>query len=96
MPVPIIHVDMKKVAQQVEADCQCDPSVGIKRRVESEARFEERWKRWLSQYDDRGHIKPGARLSPDYVPNMSVGFLAMSVDERAEYIVAEKRLMGLL
>lgn len=96
MSVPIIHVDMAKVARQVEVDCRCDPSVGILRRMESEARFEERWKQWLSQYDDRGYIKPGVRQSPDYIPNMSVGFLDMSVDERAAYIVEEKRRMGLL
>lgn len=70
-----------------EFDAQC---------VRDQAIFDEEWRRWLSQYDDNGDLKPGIFGTCGYIPNRSISFLSMSTDEQRAYVISEKKRMGLL
>lgn len=97
MPIPYRKHDMKKIAEMVDRDMAGLTEEDCERIIqESYARSEAERKAWLSYYDDSGHLKAGAREDPGFVPNRTYPFLAMSQDERAAFIVAEKKRMGLL
>lgn len=70
---------------------------------ELERRFAEGEKRhrdlviaWLNQYDDEGHLKPGVLWRKGYIPKMTPGFIALSPEEKAAYVVEKKKEYGLL
>lgn len=97
MPIPYKPLDMKKIVVQIDEDCRnIDESIGVRRRAEAQDEYDEERKRWLDQYDDTGHLKPGLFGTAEYVPNRSISFLSMSPDERAAFVVAEKKRKGLL
>ena len=59
-------------------------------------RGEESLLKMLSQYDDTGHILSEYANDPDKVHFTGHGFWSMTEEERAAYIVSEKKRMGLL
>ena len=61
-----------------------------------QAVFDAEWRRWLSQYDDNGNLKPGLFGTSEYIPNRSISFLCMSSDEQCAYVISEKKRMGML
>lgn len=64
--------------------------------AEDHAKCDEELKRWLFQYDDSGRLKPGIFGTRRHIPNRAIGFLSMSDDKKAAFIVSEKKRMGLL
>lgn len=94
MPVPVRRIDMKAVSERMHAKPE-------KTDAEIEAELEQyrmagekRWKKWLSQFDSEGHLKPGIENTAGYVPNMSPYFLRMSEEEQAAYVLSEKKRFG--
>lgn len=55
------------------------------------AKVEQRFRSWLSHYDDNGELKPGAELWGEDAALERMLFQNVDYDERRAYIVAKKR-----
>ena len=51
---------------------------------------------WLSLYDSNGHRRPETESESRSMFEMQLSFIAMSSEEQAAYIVAEKKRLGVL
>lgn len=97
MPIPYMKHDMKKIAKMVDRDMaglteeDCEHAV-----QESYARSDAELKAWLAQYDDEGRLKPGIFGTRGYIPNRAYEFLSLSEEEKAAFVISQKKRLGLL
>lgn len=97
MPVPIIRVDMDQVVQRIVSDKQTLDLEDLDHAIVGGQAGYDTWKiAWLSQYDEHGVLKPGIFGTRAHIPNREHGFMSMDPDAQAEYVVNEKRRLGLL
>lgn len=93
MSIPFEPVDMRGVVVQLSEE---DEGAMCARWKASQDAYDEHWKKWLAQYDDAGHLKPGIFGTRNYIPNRHHSFLSKTEEERAAFIVSEKKRLGVL
>lgn len=93
MPVPYKPYDMKKAVAKMNAIL---PEESEKLVNEAFRSGREEWLQWLAQYDETGHLKPEFQHDINRIQIRAYGFLSMTHEEQAAYIVSEKKRLGVL
>lgn len=95
MPIPVDHEMLAHIRSMPKIDpAKFDEEALARKFEEDRVVCEAEYKKWLSYYDDDGHLKPGARKDPGYVAGVHYTSVSLDDDETAAFIAAEKKRLG--